>query len=327
MITLLYGKDRFRSMRRRSELKDAFLAEYKDGEIVSFDMASGPGSFPKFLSEAVATDLFGSRRFLDVRISFPDRKDDTEEAVDPGLSEKIAVAVAETDFSGVDGVFFSLSVPKAKDPLFTLLKKKADVVEEWKPLAPEEVRSFLMAETKRVSTDVSFLRPVLERMTALFGTDSAKLSSLARTLATYKESGEIALSDFDLFVSEVPKELLFAALDALVSGNRGRAVTMLLEEVRGDSGGVPKLFGLLAWQLRELIKVRGEYDKGNMRSDGIAAACGMKPFVAGKLLSRISGFPLARLRSGFNLLSSLDEDMKLGRKDPELALTLFVEKF
>jgi DNA polymerase III delta subunit len=318
MIALLYGKDRFRIMRRRAELKDAFRSEHQDGEIVVFDMASGAGSFPKFLFESVAADLFGSRRFLDIENAF---------SVPEDLSEKIITTVSETDFSPVDGTFSFVGIPKAKDPFFASLKKKADIIEEWKPLTSVEAAAFIVAEAKSVSAGVSFSRPVLERMTALFGTDSAKLSSLARTLATYKESGEIALSDFDLFVSEVPKELVFAALDALVSGNRGRAVTMLLEETRGDSGGVPKLFGLLAWQLRELIKVRGEYDKGNIRPDGIAAACGMKPFVAGKLLSRISGFPLARLRNGFNLLSSLDEDMKLGRKDPELALTLFVEKF
>lgn len=318
MIALLYGKDRFRIMRRRAELKDVFRSEHQDGEIAAFDMVSGSGLFPKFLSESAAADLFGSRRFLDVENTF---------SVSEDFSEKVMAVVSDADLSSVDGIFSFVGIPKAKDPLFALLKKKADVVEEWKPLAPAEAGAFIVAEAKSVSVDVSFPRPVLERMVALFGTDSAKLSSLARTLATYKESGEIALSDFDLFVSEVPKELVFAALDALVSGNRGRAITMLLTETRGDSGGVPKLFGLLAWQLRELIKVRGEYDKGNMRPDGIAAACGMKPFVAGKLLSRISGFSLARLRSGFNLLSSLDEDMKLGRKDPELALTLFVEKF
>lgn len=318
MIAILYGKDRFRIMRRRAELKDAFRSEHPGGEIVAFDMISGAGSFPKFLSEAAATDLFGSRRFLDVENAL---------SVPEDLSEKVMDAVSDTDLSSVDGVFLFVGTPKAKDPLFSLFKKKADIVEEWKPLAPGDVGAFVVAEAKAVSADVSFERPVLERMTVLFGTDSAKLSNLARTLATYKESGEITLSEFDLFVSEVPKELVFAALDALVSGNRGKAIAMLIGEAREDQGGVPKLFGLLSWQLRELIKVRGEYDKGNMRPDGIAAACDMKPFVAGKLLSRISGFSLVRLRNGFNLLSSLDEDMKLGRKDPELALTLFVEKF
>jgi len=318
MIALLYGKDRFRIMHRRAELKDAFRSEHPGGEIVAFDMVSGAGSFPRYLSESVATDLFGSRRFLDVENTFSAPDD---------FSEKIMGAVSDTDLSSVDGIFSFVGIPKAKDPFFVFLKKKADSVEEWKPLAPEEVGSFVSAEAKSVSPDVSFSRSVLEKMIALFGTDSAKLSSLARTLATYKESGEVSIADLDLFVAEVPKELVFAALDALVSGNRGKAITMLLKETRGDSGGMPKLFGLLAWQLRELIKVRGEYDKGNMRSDGIAAACGMKPFVAGKLLSRISGFPLTRLRNGFALLSSLDEDMKLGRKDPELSLTLFVERF
>lgn len=318
MIAIICGKDRFRVMRRRTELKDAFRSEHPDGEIVPFDMASGPGSFPKYLSEAAAPDLFGSRRFLDVENAF---------SIPDDMSEKIVKAISETDLSSVDGAFSFVGMPKVKDAFFVALKKKADIVEEWKPLASAEANAFILAEAKSVSTGVSFSRQAVERMAALFGNDSAKLSSLARTLATYKESGEVTLADFELFVPEVPKELVFAALDSLVSGNRGRAVSMLLKEAREDQGGVPKLFGLLAWQLRELMKVRGEYDKGNMRSESIAAACGMKPFVVGKLLSRMSGFPLSRLRNGFDLLSSLDEDMKLGRKDSELALTLFVEKF
>lgn len=317
MIAILYGKDRFRVMRRRSELKKKFHSEHPDGEIVPFDVTA-PGTFSKYLSEATATDLFGSRRFLDVGDIF---------SVPDDVSEKMAVAISDADFSSVDSVFFSVATPKAKDPVFAALRKKADLIEEWKTLAPAEAGAFIDAEAKSSGGGATVSRAAKEKMISLFGNDSAKLSSLTEVLVTYKESGEVSLADLELFVSETPKELVFAALDALVSGNRGKAVAMLLREAREDSGGVPKLFGLLAWQLRELIKVRGEYDKGNMSAAGIAAACGMKPFVAGKLLSRISGFPLVRLRGGFDLLSSLDGDMKLGRKDPELALTLFVEKF
>lgn len=317
MIIFLSGKDRFRLTRRRSELKRVFREEYPEGGLVRIDAAEDPLRVAERVADAGAADLFGAPRFVDVENAFG-LSDDMKERIGEALSE--AGTTARFLFV-VDGV------PKAKDPLASFLKRHADIAEDFPILSAEEARSFLTAEARAVSPDISFSRPAADRLVSLFPGDSGSLSGYAKTLASYREEGEIALADVELFVSGNPREKVFAALDALVAGERGRAASMLLEEARADSGGVPKLFGLVAWQLRELLKVRGECDRGVMRSADIARSTGMHPFVVGKLLSRMSGFPLTRLRDGFSLLASLDSDLKVGRIDPELALTLFVKKF
>ena len=317
MMIFLSGKDRFRLMRRRSELKQAFREECPEGETVSVDAAEDPLRAAKRLADAGAVDLFGATRFVDVGGAFSVADDEKER-----ICDTLKGAVDSSRF-----LFVSDGSVKAKDPLAAFLKKHADITEEFPILSAEEARTFLTQEARTVSADVSFSRSAADRLIALFPGDSGTLSGYARTLTSYRESGEVSLEDVERFVSGNPREKVFAALDALVSGDRGKAATMLLEESRADSGGVPKLFGLLAWQLRELLKVRGECDRGVMRSADIAKATGMHPFVVGKLLSRMSGFSLARLRDGFSLLASLDSDLKVGRIDPELALTLFVKKF
>lgn len=317
MIVLLSGKDRFRLIRRRSELKRAFREECPEGESVSIDATENPLHVAKRIADAGAADLFGAPRLVDIENAFGLSDDEKER-----ICDALKGAIASSRF-----VFVSGGATKAKDPLASFLKKHADTAEEFPILSAEEARTFLTAEARTVSPDASFSRQAADRLVALFPGDSGSLSGYAKTLASYRESGEITLADVELFVSGNPREKVFAALDALVSGDRGRAASMLLEESRADSGGVPKLFGLVAWQLRELLKVRGECDRGMMRSADIAKATGMHPFVVGKLLSRMSGFPLARLRDGFSLLASLDSDLKVGRVDPELALTLFVKKF
>ncbi len=316
MIVLLTGKDRFRLVRRRTELKKGFLAKYPSGSIIIIDASTDPASVSRKMLEAGSADLFSSECLLDVReaLSLPD--DDARAISDAikRLGKNASMVFSQTD------------APKAKDKLFGYLKKHAGKVELFEPLSSREAESFVIAEAKAVVPGVTFSRSALAKIISVCGTDSARLSSEAVKIAQFRGEGEVSVQDVDLFLREDSHEKVFVALDALVSGNRGRALELLLHEARSDSGGIHKLFGLLAWQIRELFKVRGEYDRGNMRADDIARATGMKPFVVGKLLSRMGVFSLSRLKSGLSLLADLDADMKIGKIEPELALTLFVEK-
>jgi len=316
MIVLLSGKDRFRLVRRRTELKQGFLAKYPSGNVVIVDASVDSGSVAKKILEAGSADLFSSECLLDVRevLSLPD-----DEAMK--VKESLKRLGEESSM-----IFSQAEQPKAKDKLFAFLKKHAGKVETFDPLSPREAESFIVSEARAVVSGISFSREALARIVSACGTDSGKLSSEVVKLALFKVEGEISVEDVDRFIRENPQEKVFVALDALVSGGRARALELLLREARADSGGVQKLFGLLAWQIRELFKVRGEYDRGNMRQDDIARSTGMNPFVVSKLLSKMGAFPLSRLKSGLSLLADLDADMKIGKIDPELALTLFVEK-
>ncbi|HWQ59695.1 MAG TPA: hypothetical protein VN420_00915 [Candidatus Fimivivens sp.] len=316
MIVLLTGKDRFRIVRRRAELKKGFLAKYPSGTVAVIDASTGTGSVAQRILEAGSADLFSSACLLDVReaLSAPDEEVVAIKDAIKRLGENASMVFSQTD------------VPKAKDKLFAHLKKHAGKVELFEPFSPREAESFVIAEAKAVVPGITFSRSALAKIVSVCGTDSARLSSEAVKIAQFRGEGEVSVQDVDLFLREDSHEKVFVALDALVAGNRGRALELLLHEARADSGGVQKLFGLLAWQIRELFKVRGEYDRGNTRADDIARATGMNPFVAGKTLSKMGAFPLARLKSGLALLADLDADMKIGKIDPELALTLFVEK-
>ena len=316
MIVLLTGKDRFRLVRRRTELKQGFRAKYPSGHVAILDASVDAGSVSNRILEAGSADLFSSACLLDIReaLSLPDEEVAKVKDVLKRLGDDASMVFSQTD------------QPKAKDKLFAFLKKTAGKVETFDPLSPREAEAFAVSEARAVVSDIAFSKAAVTRLVSVYGTDSASLSSEAIKRALFKGDGEVSLEDAELFIQENPQEKVFAALDALVSGSRGRALELLLREARADSGGVQKLFGLLAWQIRELFKVRGEYDRGNMRQDDIARATGMNPFVVSKLLSKMNAFPLPRLKSGLSLLADLDADMKIGKIDPELALTLFVEK-
>jgi len=316
MIVLLHGKDAFRIVRRRTELRTAFSRKYPDGIVTVVDASGRADGIVVTVAEAGSGDLFSSERLVDVREACAMSEESQRKFVEylKVSGGTLSLLVSET------------TAPAAtKHPVLAYLKKHADRVETFEAFETREAASFLESELKRVSKDVSFFQDAKQSVLAAVGSDSARLSSLAETLALYRESGEISAEDVAHFVTPDPRVKIFDALDALLAGNRGRAASLLLRESRSD-GGVIKTFGLLAWQMRELFRVRGEYDRGNTNQDDIARVTGMKPFVAGKLLSKMGVFPLSRLRSGLALLADLDVGMKTGTIEPELALTLFVEK-
>lgn len=316
MIVLTHGKDAFRVVRRRTELREAFRKKYPDGTITVLDCSEHPEDVVSQIASAGAGDLFASKRLVDIREACTLSDDAQKELVAylKMLDDESSLLFSETT-----------APPATKNPVLAYLKKHAGKVEVYDALKPNEAERFFEAELKKISKEISLSRDAGQFIVSAIGSDSARLASLAETLALYKGKGEIFAEDVSLFVTPDPSTRVFDALDALLADDRGRAVSILLREAR-SGGGVIKVFGLIAWQMRELFRVRGEYDRGNTRRDDIVRATGMKPFVAGKLLSRMGQFPLARLQSGLSLLALLDLDLKSGRIGDELALALFVEK-
>ncbi len=316
MIVLLHGKDAFRIVRRRTDLRAAFRRKYPDGTIAVLDASDHAGDLVSAIASAGADDLFASNRIVDIR----------EVCMLSAESQEKLVEYMKVSGDGLSLLISETTAPAAtKNPLLAYLKSHADKVEAFDALKPVEAERFLESELRRVSGSVSLSREAKRSLVSAIGSDSARLSSLAETLTTYVGKGEVSMADVALFVTPDPQSEVFDALDALLAGNHGRAATILIREAR-SGGGAIKIFGLVAWQMRELFRVRGEYDCGNTRTGDIVRATGMKPFVAGKLLARMNQFPLARLKSGLSLLSSLDVDLKSGRIGDELALALFVEK-
>jgi DNA polymerase III delta subunit len=316
MIILLTGKDGFRIVRRRKQLKDAFREKYPDGEILSVDAVEYPEKAVQALAEIRTPGLFAAPKFLSIENSSALKETERIETLLDGIPE------------GKDAVvlFSSFVLPKGKSTLLETIQKKATKTETFDAFTPSEAKKFLLEEAKDVSEQVSFSVGAAEKLLAIAGADSARLSSEARKLAAWKAEGEVTREDVDAVVGkESAEENIFNALDALLAGRRGKALSLLLEDAK-DEGSAVKVFGLLAWQLREFFRVRGEYDKGNRVPGQIAAAIGGKPYSIQKIVSRIPVFPVSRLKKAIKLLAEIDVATKTGKMSGEIGLALFVEK-
>lgn len=316
MILLLTGKDGYRVVRRRIQLKDAFRAKYPDGEILSVDAAEYPEKAAQALSEIRTPGLFSAPKMVSI-----------ENATVLKETQRIESLLEGVPVGKDTVVLFSSSLlPKGKSSLLDALKKQAEKTETFDAFSPSEAKKFLLEEGRAVSEEVSFSPGAIAKLLAITGTDSARLSSETRKLSAWKAVGEVTEADVELLVGKEDfEESIFNALDALLAGRRGKALALFLDDAKKDGGAI-KIFGLLAWQLREFFRVRGEYDKGNRVPGQIAAAIGAKPYPVQKIVSRLSAFPVTRLKKAIRLLSEIDIATKTGKMSGETGLTLFVEK-
>lgn len=317
MIVFLYGKDPLRVVDRRSSIRDKFPKKYPGATVVTVEAGGKDGTaIAEAVLSAGADDLFSSKRLVDIRdaCSMSEAAQDVVVSALKGVEDSSSLLFSETN-----------TPTFSKNPLAAYLKKHSDLVDSFSLLSVAESEKFFRSELSRYPGKVAVSREALSSVVTAAKGDSAMLSTMAATLSAFRDEGEIVSDDVSLFLSPDPEEKAFQALDALLSGDRARAVSVLLREA-GNDGTALRVMGLLAWQVRELFRVREAYDRGVRHADDIARATGMKPFVAGKLLARIDRFPLSRLRNTVSLLADLDARVKSGHIGNELALVLFVGK-
>jgi DNA polymerase III subunit delta len=122
---------------------------------------------------------------------------------------------------------------------------------------------------------------------------------------------------------------VFEMVEAVAAG-RGRAALTLLNTAMEQDTSDPGfgIFALITQQFRRLLLVREYLDTGGSgKQEDVAKAIGLPPrqaFLARKLTGQASKFKLAELERIYRRLQKYDQDMKIGRIKPRLALDLFI---
>jgi len=127
----------------------------------------------------------------------------------------------------------------------------------------------------------------------------------------------------NLTADTVPGDI-FVMVDALGNQNGSQALGMLkrlLEEQEPFS-----IFGMIVRQFRLLLLAREIMDAGGGNAD-IARELKLHPYVAGKMSAQARSFTISTLETVFRQLLDIDESMKTGQIEAELALDTLVAAF
>lgn len=321
MIIFLHGEDSFLVSRRKQALMKAFEKKYSDAEFFVFDFEdqSSLEDIKRAFGSAEG-GLFSSAKMVVFLhpMSLPD------------AGENMCIEFLKQQKQSDDKKTILLFVQNGKikktNSVIKVLQKVADTEEMYSAHSPKEEITFAKKELKEIAPDVEFSPRALSLFLLLTAGNSARRISEIEKLASYKGSGIIEEDDVRLLVESPEENVIFSALDALGRGDTRQALVLFHREAKKSEGAFP-ILSMCAWQVRRILLVREAYDRGIRRAGDIASVAKLPPFVVQKMLGSIQNFPLERAKKGLSLLSELDSDLKRGRKDPAVALDLFIWKF
>ena len=164
------------------------------------------------------------------------------------------------------------------------------------------------------------------RLSELIGADLWALSGELDKLAQYAEGRAITVEDVDLLTTAAREEDVFALVDDAVTGRTPAALVRLRRMLDRGSDPPARIQGLIARQLRNLVRAAALIEEGAPR-ETIGEATGVThPFPLGKLVDQASAMGRAAAEDGLRAVEAADHAVKTGRFSDALALELLITR-
>jgi len=306
MIKLLYGPDTYRSRRRLQEIIADFRKTQKTG--VSLRQFEGKKlSFQDVRDELQTSSMFKEKKLIILSDVFNNE----------GFKEEFLENFEKLNKSQ-DVIIFHAEEVLAKDPLFRFLKKEAET-EEFELLSGSELKAWLKKEFDKYSMDPE--PQVLDKLIVFVGGDLWQLSNEVQKLSLFKKGGEVTLKDVSLLVKPKIETDIFKTIDAIASGNKKEAISLLHKHLeKGDSHVY--LLHMISYQFRNLLIVKDLLQKNT--SPVAAKKSGLHPFVFRKSSWQAEKFTYLELKKIYRKIFEVDHALKTGKLEPETALDLLV---
>jgi DNA polymerase-3 subunit delta len=160
-------------------------------------------------------------------------------------------------------------------------------------------------------------------LSELIGTDKeAATQEIEKLLAHAAYKRPIEASDVNaVSLTSGEQGDFFALIDSLTAGNSARAMDMLQKLLQERELIV--LFFSLVGHFRLLLQAREIVETGRGDVD-IAKELGIHPYRAEKLAAQARRFTMDTLEAIYQRLLDLDEQIKTGKMEPDLAMEVFV---
>jgi len=334
MIIFLYGEDTYRSRLKLKEMKAKFLKEV-DPSGNSIVTISGENVDIGEINELIgASSLFARRRMVIIEKLLTSKN----KSITDQVYQNLAGYFAKKDKSGQGHdnenilIFWEEGIDNksARSDLFNFLGKQKFVY-SFKPLSSTDVTLWIKQEFSQRGALVGERAAFL--LAGLFGNNLWQLSNEIDKLISYKSDNAGSQNRQEIIVDENEinflargnfDENIFALTDAISNKNKALAMSLLEKEIEAGISEINILF-MIERQFRILFLVRQCLDKA-YTSRKIVASLKLHPFVVQKSLTQVRYFTLAGLKKILNNLIEIDKDIKTGRLEAKLGLSVLMAK-
>ncbi|MBQ3292402.1 MAG: DNA polymerase III subunit delta [Mogibacterium sp.] len=302
---------------------DQIIAKYVDEEWRSLDVKYLDGNTVnayEIMGEARAFSMFSEKRVVIVRNYLPLYK----KAGDPGSEELLDFAGEK---QGTSVLVFVLE-SRYSDDLTSYGKKLAKAASgyEFARLEKADLRSFI---NKRIHNggkiisrrDLDFLIDASGYYNKESGYDLTRLDAdLAKIVKACEDDTVDALIIEDLLIGDNDR-FAFNLVDAVVSGNRSKALEIAETIIREEDGAIA-VTALLIKQF-EIMYDALELEREGYSIAQMAKKTGVNEYRFKRAYQAAGAYSLSRLKELLIHLYNIERDMKRGDIDKDVALELF----
>jgi DNA polymerase-3 subunit delta len=189
-------------------------------------------------------------------------------------------------------------------------------------MKPIEMQRWIMKQAKEAHGE--FTPKAAEGLASLVGDDSRMASQEVEKIIAYVGYARpVEAEDVALVGAGADQADIFAMVDALGRGD-AKTAQNLLRRLLAEQDAL-SLLGMVVRQFRLLLLTREVIESGGGEAD-VAREVRVHPFVAGKIAAQARRFSLPALEAIYRQLLQLDETIKTGQMEGDVALETFAAR-
>lgn len=306
---LLYGDEAYLKKQYKDKLIKALVAE---GDTMNFSAYEGKGINPKELIDLAETlPFFAERRVILVENSgfFKNSCDD--------LAEYLLEPAVSTCF-----LFVEEEVDK-RSKMYKAVAKAGKAVEfgtQNEELLTRWILSRLKKENKNITGNV------MQLFISKTGTDMGNIDRELEKLLCYTMGRDvIKAEDVEAITTEQVTNKIFDMVNAIAEHEQKKALDFYYDLLTLKEPPMRILF-LITRQFQILMNLKDMGSKGFDQST-IASKVGIPPFAVRKNQAQAKGFTTEQLKQAIRDGVELEESVKTGRMNDQMAVELFIVKY
>ncbi|MGE0885818.1 MAG: DNA polymerase III subunit delta [Blastocatellales bacterium] len=208
----------------------------------------------------------------------------------------------------------------------TILRKGCEVVSfdalDERTAAPNWIRDYVTRSGGAIDTASAAY------LIGMIGVDLMRLSmELDKLLAYVGEKGRITQDEIDLLVRHSREHSNFDLTDAIVDGDRKKALN-LLDRIFDNASENPQslslmILGAIASNYRRMLGAK-ELMKQNAPNSEVAKVVGMSPYMVGRFNERVRRVETEQILRGIQQIAEADVALKTSKATPRLLLEVLI---
>lgn len=320
-IYLLYGTEGYLKKQYRDKLKNALSGNDSMGGMagfggmgsdMNFSAFEGKDTNPKVIIDLAETlPFFADRRVILIENSgfF---KNSCEE-----LADYLPQAAPSTHF-----VFVEEEVDK-RSKIYKAVKNAGKIV-EFASQSEELLTRWILSRLKKEGKNIT--GAVMQLFLSKTGTDMGNIDRELEKLLCYTLAKDvIEAEDVEAIATEQTTNKIFDMVNAIAEHNQRRALELYYDLLTLKEPPM-RIMYLITRQFQILLNIRDMAGKG-FDNQTMAQKAGVPPFTLRRNTTQAKGFTVPQLKQALQDGVELEEAVKTGRLDDQLAVELFIMKY